>query len=335
MDFEPPFLNTYKTLLEKSLGEGSKKEDALYYMVDRSDDQQLPLIDLERLKNEEERDECMKEISEAASEWGFFQVINHGISNEIIENMISEQKKLFHEPFVKKLSAETVFNLSPNSYRWGNPCATNLRQLSWLEAFHFSLSDIPNMEQHITLRSRLEAFATRMATLAENLVEILAIKVNMNSNHFQENYLPKSSFIRLNRYPPCPISSKVYGLLPHSDTSFITILYQDQIGGLQLMKDGKWVDVQPNPSALVVNIGDLFQALSNNVYKSIKHRVVVAEEEERFSTAFFYCPFNDAVIQSENKPALYKKFTLREYRQQTQQDVNQRGDKVGLSRFVL
>ncbi|KAL5081773.1 hypothetical protein RYX36_010194 [Vicia faba] len=330
MDYEPPFLNTYKTLLEKSLEEDTN----LYSMVERSDDVELPLIDLERLSNEEERDECMKEISEAASEWGFFQVINHGVSNEIMEDMISEQKKLFHEPFVNKLCAETLFNLSPKTYRWGNPCATNLTQLSWLEAFHFPLTDIPNMEQHITLRSSLEAFATRMATLTENLVEILAIKVNMNSNHFQENYLPKSSFIRLNRYPPCPISSKVYGILPHSDTSFLTILYQDQIGGLQLMKDGKWVDVKPNPSALVVNIGDLFQAISNNVYKSIKHRVVAAEEE-RFSTAFFYCPFNDAVIQSENKPALYKRFTLREYRQQTLQDVNQTGDKVGLSRFLL
>ncbi|XP_058756508.1 gibberellin 2-beta-dioxygenase 8-like [Vicia villosa] len=335
MDYEPPFLNTYKTLLEKGLEEDSKNDDDdLYSMVDRRYEEQLPLIDLERLNNKDEREECMKEISEAASEWGFFQVINHGISNEVMENMISEQMKLFREPFVNKLSAETVFNLSPNTYRWGNPCATKLRQLSWIEAFHFPLTDIPNMEPHITLRSSLEDFATRMATLGENLVEILAIKVNMNSNHFQENYLPKSSFIRLNRYPPCPISSKVYGILPHSDTSFLTILYQDQIGGLQLMKDGKWVDVKPNPSALVVNIGDLFQALSNNVYKSIKHRVVAAEEE-RFSTAFFYCPFNDAVIQSENKPALYKKFTLREYRQQTLKDVNQTGDKVGLSRFVL
>jgi gibberellin 2beta-dioxygenase len=108
-------------------------------------------------------------------------------------------------------------------------------------------------------RSSLEAFATRMDTLAENLVEILALKVNMKSNHFQENYLPKSSFIRLNRYPPCPISSEVFGLLAHCDTSFLTILYQDSVGGLQLMKDGKWIDVKPNPSALVVNIGDLFQ----------------------------------------------------------------------------
>lgn len=98
-----------------------------------------------------------------------------------------------------------------------------------------------------------------MATLADSLAEILANKLNMKSNYFQENCSLESSFIRLNRYPQCPISSKVYGLLPHTDTSFLTIVYQDQVGGLQLMKDGKWVDVKPNPRALVVNIGDLFQ----------------------------------------------------------------------------
>lgn len=83
----------------------------------------------------------------------------------------------------------------------------------------------------------------------------------MKSNYFRENCFPESSIIRLNRYPPCPIPSKVYGLLPHSDTSFLSIVYQDQVGGLQLMKDGKWFGVKPNPGALVVNIGDLFQVI--------------------------------------------------------------------------
>lgn len=115
-------------------------------------------------------------------------------------------------------------------------------------------------------RSSLEAFATRMDTLGENLANILALKLNMKSNHFQENYLPKSSFIRLNRYPQCPIPSKVYGLLPHSDTSFLTILYQDIVGGLQLKKDEKWVGVKPNPQALVVNIGDLFQVKLRHIF---------------------------------------------------------------------
>ncbi|KHN36722.1 Gibberellin 2-beta-dioxygenase 8 [Glycine soja] len=272
MAYEPPFLETYKTLVQQHLGD-SRNE----FIVERCD---IPLIDLGRLSLE--REECMREIAEAAREWGFFQVVNHGISHELLKSLQIEQKKVFYQPFLNKSSTQG------KAYRWGNPFATNLRQLSWSEAFHFYLTDISRMDQHETLR-----------------------------------------------YPQCPISSKVHGLLPHSDTSFLTIVHQDQVGGLQLLKDGKWVGVKPNPHALVVNIGDLFQALSNGVYKSIKHRVVAAEKVERFSMAFFYSPSEEAIIQSQIKPPIYRKFTLREYRQQTEKDVKQTGDKVGLSRFLL
>lgn len=79
----------------------------------------------------------------------------------------------------------------------------------------------------------------------------------------------------------------------------------------------------------------MMQALSNDVFKSIKHRVVSPQEAERFSAAYFYCPSNDAIIQSYTKPAMYRPFTLREYRQQIQKDVQDTGDKIGLSRFLL
>lgn len=93
MDYDPPFLETYKTLLEKHLEDVNSENVSTTSLVDKHE-HQLPLIDLERLNHEnpEERNECMKEISEAASEWGFFQVINHGISKELLENMNMEQK---------------------------------------------------------------------------------------------------------------------------------------------------------------------------------------------------------------------------------------------------
>ena len=77
------------------------------------------------------------------------------------------------------------------------------------------------------------------------------------------------------------------------------------------------------------------QAWSNGVYKSIKHRVVAAENAERFSMAFFYCPMEEAIIKSHMKPAMYKKFTFKEYKEQSEKDVKQTGGKVGLSRFLL
>ncbi|OIW03156.1 hypothetical protein TanjilG_11793 [Lupinus angustifolius] len=325
MDYEPPFLETYKTLLQEN-SEDSK--DDFCSMVETFE---LPMIDLSRLNVEHpEREECLKEITEAAEEWGFFQVVNHGISQELLDKMHSEQMKVFYEPFIKK-STEAVFGLSSKTYRWGNPSVTNLRQLSWSEAFHFSMTDISRMEQHKNLSACIEAYATTVANLAQSLAEILGQKVNINSSYFRENCLLESASIRLNRYPTCPLSSKVYGLVPHSDTSFLTIVHQDQVGGLELMKDGKWVALKPNPLALVVNIGDLFQALSNDVYKSIKHRVAAAEKVERISTAFFYLPSDVAMIPSYN----YREFNLKEYIKQNEQDVKQTGNKVGLSRFLI
>ncbi|KHN36725.1 Gibberellin 2-beta-dioxygenase 8 [Glycine soja] len=277
----------------------------------------------------------MREISEAARTWGFFQVVNHGVSQELLQSLRHQQVEVFRTPFARK-SQESFFNLPARSYRWGNPSATNLRQISWSEAFHMFLPDIARMDQHQSLRSTIEAFASVVAPLAENLMQILAQKLNIKFNYFQENCSANTSFLRLNRYPPCPIFySRVFGLLSHTDSSFLTIVNQDQIGGLQIMKDGNWVGVKPNPQALVVNIGDLFQALSNDIYISAKHRVVAAEKVERFSVAYFYNPSKDALIESHIMPPMYRKFTFGEYRGQIEKDVKETGDKVGLSRFLL
>jgi len=94
----------------------------------------------------------MKEIAEAASKWGFFQVVNHGISQELLKSLEFEQKKLFYQPFLNKSEKFNFSSLSAKTYRWGNPYATNLRQLSWSEAFHFYASDISWMDQHQSLR---------------------------------------------------------------------------------------------------------------------------------------------------------------------------------------
>ncbi|KAF3975235.1 hypothetical protein CMV_001507 [Castanea mollissima] len=329
MDYEPPFQETYKSFLQNSFDES---EDKNLFMVEECE---LPLINLSQLNLEQlGRDKCIKEIAQAARQWGFFQVVNHGVPQEILNNLQYEQKMVFHLPFEKK-AEEKFLNLSTNSYRWGNPEATSLKQVPWSETLHISLADISRMDKRNSLRSTIDAFGTTASTLAQRLAEILAQSLGIESNFFRENCPPKSSYIRMNRYPKCPLASKVFGLVPHSDSNLLTILYQDQVGGLQLMNDRRWFKVKPNPKALIINIGDLFQALSNDAFKSIKHRVVSPQGVERFSAAYFYCPSNDAVIQSYTEPAMYRPFTLIEYRQQIQKDVQDTGDKIGLSRFLL
>lgn len=97
-----------------------------------------------------ERDKCINEIINAATNLGFFQVTNHGISKEVLKNMIYEQKNAFHQPFWKKVK-DSFLNLSTNSYRWGNSKATRLSQFSWSEAFHIAITDIPGIKNN-TLR---------------------------------------------------------------------------------------------------------------------------------------------------------------------------------------
>ncbi|MBA0720411.1 hypothetical protein Golax_008033 [Gossypium laxum] len=181
----------------------------------------------------------------------------------------------------------------------------------------------------------MEPFATKVAILAQKLAEILAEKLGHKSSFFQESCLPSTCYLRLNRYPPCPIPSDIYGLMPHTDSDFLTILHQDQVGGLQLVKDGQWIAVKPNPEALVINIGDLFQAWSNDCYKSVKHCAVTHPTKERFSAAYFLCPSYETVIESCSMPSVYRKFSFREYRQKVQEDVQLHGYKVGLSRFLV
>ncbi|XP_012440640.1 gibberellin 2-beta-dioxygenase 8 [Gossypium raimondii] len=324
MDSDPPLLETYKTLFANSKTSSNNHDHRLVTVEERH----LPLIDLSRLShNEAEKERCQKEIARAARQWGFFQVVNHGISMELLEMLREEQVRVFKQPFHHKCREDKFLNFSAGSYRWGTPTSYFLRQLWWSEAFHIPVNDISS--------TPMEPFATKVAILGQKLAEILAEKLGHKSSFFQESCLPSTCYLRLNRYPPCPIPSDIYGLMPHTDSDFLTILHQDQVGGLQLVKDGQWIAVKPNPEALVINIGDLFQAWSNGCYKSVKHCAVTHPTKERFSAAYFLCPSYETVIESCSMPSVYRKFSFREYRQKVQEDVQLYGYKVGLSRFLV
>ncbi|KAF7840671.1 pyruvate, phosphate dikinase regulatory protein 1, chloroplastic [Senna tora] len=333
---DPPFHEAYKILLDKT-HQGGKEAGG----GDDVEERELPVIDLSRLTGGA-REECKREIARASEEWGFFQVVKHGISSEILRKLREEQEKVFKQPFDKKVKDDNFFNnFSAGTYRWGTPSATSIRQLSWSEAFHIPLTHIlssptPIGSSHTdTDTATTQQFASTVSNLAQTLASILAENMGHKSTFFEENCLPSTCYLRLNRYPPCPMASQVHGLMPHTDSDFLTILHQDQVGGLQLVKDGKWIAVKPNPHALIINIGDLFQAWSNGVYKSVEHRVMTNPRVERFSTAYFFCPSNDTVIESCIEPPMYRKFSFMQYRQQVRQDVQNLGSKIGLPRFLI
>ena len=142
IDSSPPLLHCYGKLsrLPPQIPTPDQRNDLPDGIALVEEYCQLPLIDLSCLSstNEKVRLACADAICRASSEWGFFQVVNHGISPELVRHMRREQVKLFQTPFEKKVTCGVL----DNSYRWGTPTATCPKQLSWSEAFHIPISKV-------------------------------------------------------------------------------------------------------------------------------------------------------------------------------------------------
>lgn len=132
MDSNPPFLATYKALFN-SLPHPSDIDQTI-----ATEEYELPVIDLNCLNGEPQEEQCKKDIMVAASEWGFFQVVNHGVSDIILDRLRKVQFDVFRQPFEKKAS-QKLLDFSPENYRWGTLKPTSLEQLSWSEAYHIPL----------------------------------------------------------------------------------------------------------------------------------------------------------------------------------------------------
>ncbi|CAL5077482.1 unnamed protein product [Urochloa decumbens] len=341
----PPLMATYKHLLDGP----EQQRLRLDNNDDDEDGQVLPVIDLH------DDEHCRAAMVHAASEWGFFQVTNHGVPQPLLDELHEAQVAVFRRPFQCKLR-EPLQGLesSPESYRWGTPTATCLEQLSWSEAYHIPMtttSDGAADTKTSRLRLVVEEVSAAMSKLAMQLAGILVAGLdNEEEDTAVVGCTRDTCFLRLNRYPAAPASGGAkaarFGLCAHTDSDFVTILHQqDAVGGLQVLKDkeaGRWVAVRPNPGALIVNVGDLLQAWSNDRYRSIQHRVVVpAAAAERFSVAFFLCPADDRLIRprcttsgGDDTPR-YRSFTFGEYRNQVREDVRLTGRKLGLQRFRI
>lgn len=134
------------------------------------------------------------------------------------------------------------------------------------------------------------------------------------------DFKASSAVLQLNSYPACPDPDRAMGLAAHTDSTLLTILYQNNTSGLQVNPDGNgWVTVDPVPGALVINIGDLLHILSNGLYPSVLHRAVVNRAHHRLSVAYLYGPPSNVEISPLSKlvdadnPPLYRPVTWSEY----------------------
>ncbi|KAI8015390.1 putative 2-oxoglutarate-dependent dioxygenase [Camellia lanceoleosa] len=149
-------------------------------------------------------------------------------------------------------------------------------------------------------REAYERYVENVKTLGFKLVELISLSLGLPESRLTEFFKEgHASLIRINHYPPCPSPDLVLGVGRHKDSGGITILAQDDVGGLEVKRktDGAWIRVQPIPDAFIVNLGDVMEVWTNEKYQSVEHRVVVNSDKERLSIGFFFNPAHHVNVE--------------------------------------
>jgi isopenicillin N synthase-like dioxygenase len=137
-------------------------------------------------------------------------------------------------------------------------------------------------------RDLANRFFAEMGRLADTLMEVMSVGLGLEQDHLRRVFGERcSSFVKMIHYPPTPPGEA--GVNGHNDAGFLTLLWQRDVGGLQVLNpDHDWVAVPADPAAIVVNLGEILQSMTGNYFVATTHRVITGVE--RYSSAYFHGP---------------------------------------------
>uniref|UniRef100_K4A4Z7 Fe2OG dioxygenase domain-containing protein n=1 Tax=Setaria italica TaxID=4555 RepID=K4A4Z7_SETIT len=260
-------------------------------------DAQIPVVDLA----DPDPAAVVASIGEACTTHGFFQVLNHGVPVELMVAMLAvayeffrlpaeEKAKLYSDDPGKKMRLSTSFNVRKETvHNWRD----------YLRLHCYPLEQyVPDWPANPpSFREIVSAYCREVRALGFRLYEAISASLGLEDDYVKRTLGEQEQHMAVNFYPRCPAPELTYGLPAHTDPNALTILLMDQqVAGLQVLNDGRWIAVNPRPNALVINIGDQLQALSNGRYKSVWHRAVLNSDRPWMSVASFLCPCNDVRI---------------------------------------
>ncbi|PKU87555.1 S-norcoclaurine synthase 1-like [Dendrobium catenatum] len=291
-------------------------------VVDSIDDDELPVIDLMKLVDPELFDkEELSRLGLACREWGFFQLINHGVTQEMIEKTKTDIMGFFKLPLKEK---EAFKQLPGQIEGYGQMFVHSEEQkLDWADML--TLVTKPHKDMRFwpinpsSFRDTIDKYTVKIENVVDCLYALMAKDLGIDPKVMLKNLSKQMQSIRINYYPPCKEANKVLGLSPHSDGIALTVLLQaNDVNGLQIKKNNKWLLVKSKPGAFIVNIGDMLEIMTNGKYKSVEHRAIINMEEARLSIATFHLPNTDVILRPfpeliSGDGELYKTISVKEY----------------------
>lgn len=276
----------------------------------------IPVIDISALVNNEPQAELRvsEKISVAAHEVGFFYVKNHGISQQLIDDTlaitriffeseleqkntarVSEKKRGYIEPYTGIMKHSTTKDFR-ETFLWGREFDQQTLD---------ELKDVPLIGANQwpaflpAMKPLLNEYFEACITVGRRILSAFAIAMEIEREYFSacfDKCIARGSALY---YPPQPkeLGEKQFGIGAHTDWGVLTLLYQDGVGGLQVLSgDGEWVTAHPIGGTFVVNVGDCLEQWTNKRLLSNQHRVVNSSEYHRQSIAMFVDPNFDTPI---------------------------------------
>ncbi|XP_004287254.1 PREDICTED: protein SRG1-like [Fragaria vesca subsp. vesca] len=297
---------------------------------------QIPIIDISLFSTSSQDSPKaqieLEKLRTALSSSGCFQAIGHGISSSFLDKLREVATNFFALPEEEKQKnpveeKKKHFKVAHRTEGYAHEVKVSEKQvLDWV--YRLTLLAFPEdqrcldlwPENPINFGKMLHEYTTKVKFMMEILFKAMAKSLNLEENSFADKLFGKQAQMtaKFNFYPQCSRPDQVLGVKPHTDGSGVTVLLQDkEVEGLQVFVDDKWVRVPIIPDAIVVNLGDQMQIMSNGIFKSPMHRVVTNPDRMRLSLALFNKPDPETEISpvekliDETRPRVYK--TVKNY----------------------
>ena len=252
-------------------------------------------------------------LKNALSDHGFFSITDHELSKELVNKCYESSKAFFDLDFKTKNIYSSVGSKGARGYTpKGIETAVGETIADQKEFWHHGPvidssfdKKIPkniDIEQIPDFNKNFDELYTELHKIGSRVLSVIALSIGLDQNYFDPWVEKGNSLLRSIHYPPVESRSNLHRARAHEDINLITLLIGAEEGGLEVLnKDGSWIKVKPSSEAIVCNIGDMMQLITDKQLKSTTHRVIQDEEGEskaRYSIPFFLHPSPSVILKS-------------------------------------